>query len=606
VPDFRRVYRLQIACVDRLFPAPENRALRRTILVVLTVAALFADRPRDRAAAAGAAMPPAPVFEEVAARTGLVFTHFNGGSGNDTLAEIMGSGAALFDYDGDGDLDVYVVQGTMLDGPISGARPPWRGSGRPVGRLFRNDLVVKPDGTRVLAFTDVTEGAGLAFEGYGMGAATGDIDGDGRVDLFVTCLGSNRLFRNRGDGTFEDVTKKAGVDDTRWSTSATFVDYDRDGFLDLYVARYVDFETSPKKVCLAASSARDYCGPQAYKPVPHRLFHNRGNGTFEDASERAGVARESGAGLGVVAADVDGDGWPDLVVANDGNPSFLFVNRRDGTFRNDALMAGVAVNAEGRALAGMGVDAGDFLGDGREHVFVTNIMQDPAALFVNEGDGLFSDRTIAAGLVPGTVGRTGFGTGWFDWDNDGWLDLVVANGAVLKLPGQLRARDGLPLRQANVLFRNTGAGTFEDATVRAGKAFTTPDVGRGLAFGDLDNDGRTDLLVTNNSGPVRLFLNREAGRNRWCGLRLVSRTGGDALGARVEIRRPGAKPLWRRAHADGSYLSASDPRVVVGLGPSGAASGLRVHWPDGSAEDWPAPPLGRYTSLRQGTSPRFE
>ena len=390
------------------------------------------------------------------------------------------------------------------------------------------------------------------------------------------------------------------------SASATFFDYDRDGHLDLYVARYVDFETDPKRVCLAASSARDYCGPQAYKPVPHRLFHNRGNGTFEDVSERAGVARESGAGLGVVAADVDGDGWPDLMVANDGNPSFLFVNQRDGTFRNDALMAGVAVNGVGRALAGMGVDAGDFLGDGREHIFVTNIMQDSAALFVNEGDGLFSDRTIAAGLVPGTVGRTGFGTGWFDWDNDGWLDLVVANGAVLKLPEQLRARDGLPLRQSNVLFRNTGASSFENATARAGRAFSLPDVGRGIAFGDVDNDGRTDLLVTSNAGPVRLFLNRDASGNRWCGLRLVSRAGRDALGARVEVRRPGKAPLWRRVHADGSYLSASDPRVVVGLGPDGATSGLRVHWPDGGAEDWPAPPLGRYTTLRQGRSPRFE
>ncbi|HQQ76582.1 MAG TPA: CRTAC1 family protein [Thermoanaerobaculia bacterium] len=551
--------------------------------------------------------PPArPVFEEVAARSGLDFVHFNGATGQDTLAEIAGSGAALFDYDGDGDLDVYLVQGTILDGPLAKAVVPWRGKGRPVGRLFRNDLVVRPDGSRHLRFTDVTEKAGLAFEGYCMGAATGDFDNDGRPDLYVTCLGSNHLFRSRGDGTFEDVTKKAGADDPRWSTSAAFVDYDRDGFLDLYVANYVDFETDPKKVCLSPSSAREYCGPQAYAPVPHRLLHNRGNGTFEDVSERSGIGKERGSGLGVVAADLDGDGWPDLMVANDGNPNFLFFNQHDGTFRNDALMAGVAVNAMGRAMAGMGVDAGDFLGDGREHVFITNIMQDPAALFVNEGDGLFSDRTIASGLVPGTLGKTGFGTGWFDWDNDGWLDLVVTNGAVLKIPEQHRAGDPLPLRQPNVLFRNTGSGTFVDATIMAGRAFATPNVGRGIAFGDIDNDGTTDLLITSNGGPARLFLNRAGLRNRWVGLRLLARSGRDALGARVEVRRPGLPSLWRRAHTDGSYLCASDPRVLVGLGPTGTPRGLHVIWPDGTSETWPAPPTGRYVTIRQGRSPAFE
>jgi hypothetical protein len=547
-----------------------------------------------------------PIFKEVAAPTGLDFVHFNGGSGNDTLAEIAGSGAALFDYDGDGDLDVYIVQGTILDGPLSDARVPWRGKGRPTGRLFRNDLTVEPDGTRTLHFTDVTEKAGLAFEGYGMGVATGDFDNDGHVDLYVTCLGSNHLFRNRGDGTFEDVTKRAGADDARWSTSAAFFDYDRDGLLDLYVANYVDFEKDPKRVCLAASSARDYCGPQAYKPVPDRLLHNRGNGTFGDVSLKSGIGNERGSGLGVVSADFDGDGWPDLMVANDGDPNFLFLNRRDGTFRNDALMAGVAVNGMGRPMAGMGVDAGDFLGDGREHLFITNIMQDPAALFVNEGDGLFSDRTIAAGLVPGTLGRTGFGTGWFDWDNDGWPDLVVTNGAVHKLWDQVRAGSPLPLRQSNVLYRNTGSGTFTDESGRAGPAFTAPDVGRGIAFGDVDNDGATDLLVTSNGGPVRLFLNRVGSRNRWLGLRLLTRSGRDALGARVEIRRKGLPSLWRRAHADGSYLCASDPRILVGLGANGSATEVRVRWPDGAVETWPAPPLGRYATLRQGRSPRLE
>ncbi|MCM3878307.1 MAG: CRTAC1 family protein [Thermoanaerobaculia bacterium] len=557
-----------------------------------------------------AASPTLPgsgsVFEEVAERAGLKFVHVNGATGNDTLAEIMGSGAALFDYDGDGDLDVYLVQGGELEGSPSDTRTLRAGPSRPTGRLFRNDLVVRAGGTRTLRFTDVTEKAGLAFEGYCMGAATGDFDNDGHLDIYVTCLGSNHLFRNRGDGTFEDVTKRANADDTGWSTSAAFVDYDRDGFLDLYVANYVDFESDPKRVCLSASSARDYCGPQAYRPVPHRLLHNERNGTFRDVTQASGVGREQGSGLGVVAADFDGDGWPDLFVANDGNPNFLFLNRHDGTFRNEALMAGVAVNGFGKAIASMGIDAGDFLGDGREHLFVTNIMQDPAALFVNEGGGIFSDRTAAAGLVPGTLGKTGFGTGWFDWDNDGWLDLAVVNGAVLKLPEQVRTGDPLPLRQKRSLFRNTGRGSFADVTSLAGPAFGLLEVGRGLAFGDLDNDGGVDLLVTNNSGPTRLFRNRIGSRNRWFGLRLLTASGRDALGARVGVRRPGAPSLWRRAHTDGSYLCASDPRIVVGLGPEGTSTSLRVIWPGGRTESWPAPPFGRYATLREGASPRFE
>jgi hypothetical protein len=547
-----------------------------------------------------------PVFDEVAERAGLEFVHVNGAAGNDTLAEVMGSGAALFDYDGDGDLDVYLVQGTTLDPKTPAIRVPGSGSARATGRLFRNDLVVSAAGTRTVRFKDVTVKADLAFEGYCMGAATGDFDNDGHVDLYVTCLGSNHLFRNRGDGTFEDLTKKAGADDPRWSTSAAFADYDRDGFLDLYVANYVDFESDPKRVCLSASSARDYCGPQAYRPVPHRLLKNQRNGTFKDVTLTSGVGRERGSGLGVIAADFDGDGWPDFFVANDGNPNFLFVNQHDGTFRNDALMAGVAVNGLGKPIASMGIDAGDFLGDGREHLFVTNIMQDPAALFVNEGGGIFSDRTVAAGLVPGTFGKTGFGTGWLDWDNDGWLDLVVVNGAVLKLPEQVRAGDPLPLRQKRVLFRNTGRGTFEDVTDRAGPAFAVPEVGRGVALGDVDNDGTVDVLVTNHGGSPRLFLNRAGGHNRWFGLRLVTASGRDALGARVEVRRPGAPSLWRRAHTDGSYLCSSDPRVLVGLGPTGTTPGLRVIWPGGKIETWPPPPLGRYATLREGASPRFD
>jgi hypothetical protein len=549
-----------------------------------------------------------PIFVDATAETRLSFRHFNGMTGDFTLAEIMGSGGALFDYDGDGDLDVFFCQGALLGKGMSAALFPWKGPGPPTSRLFRNDLQVRPDGSRTLLFTDVTEKAGLALDGYAMGAAAGDFDNDGRVDLFVTGLNGNHLYRNRGDGSFEDVTAKAHAGgDGRWGTSASFVDYDRDGFLDLYIANYVDFATDPKRPCYAASSARDFCGPQAYKPERHTLLHNRGDGTFEDVTEAAGIAKERGAGLGVVAGDVDGDGWPDLFVGNDGNPNFLWMNQRNGTFRNEALFAGVAVNAMGKPLASMGVDLADADGDGADDIFVTNIMQDSASLFVSVDKGLFEDRTIAAGLGAATRGKTGFGAGFLDWDGDGSLDLVVVNGAVLVLPEQARRGERLPLKQASDLFRNTGKGFFELVTPKGGAALAVPEVSRGALFGDLDNDGRMDVVVTRNNGPAQLLLNRGASANHWLGLRLLTRRGSrDALGARVEVLRPSGPPLWRRCYTDGSYLSARDPRVLVGLGRDPRVSGVRVHWPGGAVETWPALPADRYVTLREGASRQTE
>lgn len=548
-----------------------------------------------------------PIFVDAAVESGLRFRHFNGMTGNYTLAEIMGSGGALLDYDGDGDLDIFLVQGALLGNKMSEALFPWTGTGPPTSRLFRNDLTLNADGSRTPHFTEVTEKAGLAFEGYCMGATTGDFDNDGRIDLLVSCLAGDHLFRNRGNGTFEDVTAKAHVGGGRWSTSATFVDYDRDGFLDLYVATYVDFATDPKRPCFAASSARDFCGPQAYRPERHRLLHNRGDGTFEDVTEASGIAKERGAGLGVVAGDVDGDGWPDIFVGNDGGPNFLWMNQRDGTFKNEALFAGVAVNAMGKPLASMGVDLADADGDGADDLFVTNIMQDSATLFFSVDKGLFEDRTISTGLAAATRGKTGFGAGFLDWDNDGWLDLMIVNGAVLVLPEQARLGDKLPLRQPSELFRNTGRGVFERVTARAGPALAVPEVNRGALFGDIDNDGRMDVVVTRNNGPTQLLLNRSTNKNHWLGLRLLTRRGGrDALGARVEVLRPSGTSLFRRAYTDGSYLSARDPRVLVGLGRDARVTGLRVVWPGGGVETWPAVPSDRYVTLREGSSPRWE
>ena len=544
------------------------------------------------------------IFKEVAEGAGLRFQHYNGMTGKLFLPEIMGSGAALFDFDNDGDLDVFIVQGNILDPDTKAGDTlfPWRGSEPPRGRLFRNDLVVAKDGSRVLKFTDVTEKSGIVATGYGMGVAVGDINNDGWPDLYITNLGHNQMYLNKGDGTFVDVTKKTGTDDLRWSTSAAFFDYDRDGWLDLMVLNYADFSVTNSPTCYAATTAKDYCTPRVFRAPGNRLFHNKGDGTFEDVTVSAGVDKEFGHGLGVVTADFDGDGWPDIYVANDGDPNQLWINQKNGTFKNEALLAGAAVNRDGQAEAGMGVDAGDFDGNGTADIFVTHLMDQTNTLYTNLGKALFEDRTREARLgMPGTR-FTGFGTLFFDYDNDGWLDLLVANGAVQLLPELMRKRDPYPLGQPNQLFHNDGKGKFVEASDQAGKAFQLLEVSRGAAFGDIDNDGDTDVLITNNNGPARLLLNQAGNRNHWLGLRLIGKDKGrDMLGAQVEIVMTKDKTLWRRARADGSYLSANDPRVLVGLGSAAHVEVVRVHWPDGSIADWRDPPVDKYTTLQQGT-----
>ncbi|HEX9671601.1 MAG TPA: CRTAC1 family protein [Thermoanaerobaculia bacterium] len=549
------------------------------------------------------------LFVDAAAASGLDFVHFNGMSGELYFPEMMGPGGALFDYDGDGDLDVYLVQGAML-GP---GKTPAQATMPPRGRLYRNDLRVAADGARTLRFTDVTEASGIDARANGMGVATGDFDNDGRLDLFLAHDGPDQLLRNRGDGTFEDVTARTGVSDPLWSVGASFFDFDRDGWLDLYVVNYVDFPLAKNPPCYAASSRRDYCGPADFPPAPDRLYRNRGKDAagrvaFEDVSARAGIAGAAapGPGLGVVAFDADRDGWQDLYVAEDGVANRLWMNRRDGTFRDEAPLAGAAVNRLGRPEGSMGVDAGDFDADGDEDLFMTHLDGETNTLYVNDGGGLFEDRTVESGLAQGSLPFTSFGTWWLDVENDGWLDLFIANGAVRIQETLARTGDPFPLAQTNQLYKNLGkeaAGRvrFAEATAEAGAVFGRPAVGRGAAFGDVDEDGDTDILVCNNNGPVRLLLNQAGSRNPWLGLRLLDRGGRDALGARVEVAREGAPALWRRAHSDGSYASASDPRVLVGLGAAPRVTGVRVLWPDGAAESFPPPALGRYTTLEQGT-----
>ncbi|HMB52273.1 MAG TPA: CRTAC1 family protein [Thermoanaerobaculia bacterium] len=559
-------------------------------------------------ASAAPAAAQGPPFREMAAEAGIDFTHFNGMSGKYFFPEMLGPGVALLDYDGDGDLDVFALQGTPLAGEgLDAALFPPTAEAAPLSdRLYRNDLEVADDGSRTLRFTDVTAESTIPDGGFGMGVAAGDFDNDGRTDLYVANYGSNRLLRNVRDGVFADVTESAGADDKGWSTSAAFVDYDRDGRLDLMVINYVDFSVTDNPTCFAPSSRRDYCGPSSFPPTADRLLRNRGDGTFEDVTEKARLGARPGPGLGVVVTDADRDGWPDLYVANDGAANQLWHNRGDGTFSDEALLAGAAVNGRGQPEAGMGVDADDFDNDGDEDVFLSHLRSETNTLYVNEsGDGLLSyrDRSSASGLGAPSLGLTGFGAGWLDYDNDGWLDVLVVNGAERIVEAQAAAGDPFPLAMPNQLFRNQGDGSFTEVSDSLGEPFTAAEVSRGAAFGDLDDDGDVDFVVTNANGPLRLFVNQVGAAKPWFGLRLVDGSGRDALGARVEVKRGEAPSLWRRAASDGSFLSANDPRVLVGLGDGAAASGLTVHWPDGTVESFPAPQSGRYTTLAQGSAP---
>ena len=534
-------------------------------------------------------------FREGAASVGLTFAHDNGAAGQYHLPEIMGSGGALFDYDGDGDLDVLLLQGGALDG-----RAP-RSASSGHHRLYRNDLSAAGERRSTMRFTDVTSKAGLGA-GYGMGAAVGDYDNDGDSDLYVTNYGPNQLYRNNGDGTFTDVTRSAGsgLDDARWSTSASFSDYDADGDLDLFVANYVDFTVKGAKVCTDPTGVRDYCGPLQFRPVPDRLFRNNDDGTFADVSESSGITKADGPGLGVVGADFSGDGLIDFYVANDGMANQLWRNRGDGTFVDGALMAGTALNADGTPEGSMGVAVGDPDNDGDLDVFVTNITRETHAFYRNLGGGHFEDGRLRAGLAGPTSPYTGFGTDWFDYDNDGLLDLFVANGAVTIIEA-LRG-DPFPFRQRNLLFRNIGAGRFRDVTREAGAAFESLAVGRGAGFGDVDNDGDVDVLVTNNSGPVRLLLNEADPTHHWLQVRLRGVADNrQGLGARVGLRRADGTTIWRRARTDGSYLSASDPRVHFGLGSDSGIQAVTVEWPRGSREVWTGIVADRIVTLEQAT-----
>ena len=558
----------------------------------------------------GAEPPEDDWFVEVAESTGLDFVHFNGMSGDLFYLETVGAGVALFDYDNDGDLDVYLNQGRMLgvDKTLADATFPPTGSVPLIDRLYRNDLHLDDQGKPRPTFVDVTEPSGLVAPEYAMGVMAGDFDNDGWTDLYVTNFGPNQMFRNQGDGTFRDVTRETGTNDIRWSVPAAFLDYDHDGWLDLFVGNYLKFRLSSNQRCFSETGVPDYCGPLAYRAEPDRIFHNNRDGTFSDSTTTSQLATaEAGAALGAVAADFDGDRWIDLYVANDMSPNHLWINLRDRSFRDDAMFSGAAVNAEGQSEASMGVDAGDFDGDGDMDLFMAHFTGETNTLYLNDGSGLFRDQTVGVGLGSPSWEFTAFGTAWFDYDNDGWLDLLTVNGTVRKIEALVLEGDPYPLHQINQLFRNLGDGTFEEVTKSGGRAFELSEVSRGSAFGDIDNDGDTDVVVANNAGPARVMLNNLGNRSGWIGLRLI---GGapfghrDMLGTGVAVHRREQSPLWRQSKTDGSYASSNDPRVLVGLGSERDLEHVDAVWPNATSSRWLRPASERYLVLVQppGTS----
>ncbi|MGH9804192.1 MAG: CRTAC1 family protein [Candidatus Acidiferrales bacterium] len=548
---------------------------------LLLPAGQFAEEPRPS--------KKAPIqFEEVAAQAGVTLLNLSGGPRKDYLLEIAGNGAAFFDYDNDGDLDLLIVNGSTF--------PRLREGGDPMLALYENDGTGR--------FTDVTARAGLAgVRGWGMGVCVADFDNDGHSDFYLTAYGPNRLFRNNGDGTFAEVTARAGVGDARWSTGCSFGDYDRDGFVDLYVANYVqqDDKTTPTRgvspFCQFLGM-NVLCGPRGLPGEPDVVYRNNGDGTFTDVSEAAGIRDPGLYGFGVLFTDLDADGWPDIYVANDATPNFFFHNNRDGTFTESALEAGVALSEEGRAQSGMGLEAGDYNGDGRFDLFVTNFSHDHNTLYENLGDAAFRDASFPSGVGETSFTYLGWGAALADFDNDGWPDLYVANGHIYP------EIDDFPLgstfKQPNQLYHNLGNGRFRELSAEGLPALQIQKSSRGVAAGDFDNDGRLDLIVIELNDRPTLLRNRTTNDNHWLTLRLAgTKSNRDAIGARVLVTAAGRTQV-AEVRSGGSYLSHHDLRLHFGLGSAARAERLEIRWPSGDVEIFENLAAGRFYVVIEG------
>jgi hypothetical protein len=521
-----------------------------------------------------AATPASDVqFNDITQAAGIDFKNENSATMNKYLVETMGGGVALLDYDNDGRLDVFFVNGARIDDPMPDGKVPDKSDRKFWNRLYHQNA----DGT----FTDVTEKAGLTGmpqNYYGMGVAVGDYDNDGFEDIYVTNYGGNMLYHNNGDGTFTDVTKKAGVAAGGWSASAGFFDYDNDGKLDIFVTRYVDWTFKTNRYCGEHRPGyRAYCHPDNYDGVTNILYHNNGDGTFTDVSAKAGVANPAGKGLGVSFADYDGDGFTDIFVANDSVQCFLYHNNGNGTFSEVGLLAGVGYNEDGKAFAGMGADFTDFDNDGNPDVVVTDLSNERYMLFRNNGDSSFRDVTNSSGIGGATLAFSGWSTHLFDYDNDGWKDLFVAQGHVMDTIE--RTSPNLKYMQPPLLLRNE-AGHFKRVVL--GSAFQMDWAGRGAAFGDIDNDGDIDVVLSNVGQKAVVLRNDGGNRNHWLGIETIGKKSNrDGIGSRVKVVSASGQTQYFTVNMAVGYLSASDKRLIVGLGGDLIAKLVEIRWPSG-------------------------
>jgi hypothetical protein len=521
-------------------------------------------------------------FDNVAAKIGVTFKHENGASPDKSLPETMAGGAVIFDYNNDGWPDLFLVNGgSFVDKQAAaGARH----------RLYRNT----GDGK----FADVTEFLGIGISGFGMGACAADYDNDGWQDLYVTAVETNTLYHNTGKNGFTDVTRQAGVGAGLWSASCAFGDIDNDGDVDLYVTRYVDFAAGNKKVCMLFRDVRSYCHPNVYNSVPDILYRNNGDGTFTDVTRESGVYK-AGNGLGVVFGDYDDDGWIDIYVANDATPNFLFHNKGKGVFEEVGFWSGTAVGFDGKVLSGMGTDMADMNGDGLLDIFVTNLDGQTHSLYKNFGKGIFTNVTFASGVGEATLPYVGFGTAFLDYDNDGDLDLTVANGDVIDNVKLIRNTSSY--EQLNLLLRNDGTGKFTGVGPASGPGFASKKASRALAVGDLDNDGDLDIVVSNVGETADVLRNDGGNRSNSILVRTVgARSNRDGIGARLKLSA-GGKTLVRDVKAGSSYLAQNDLRIHFGLGSATKADRLEIRWPSGAVETIEGIEANQILTVREGS-----